>query len=126
MNEKKLIEMTEKTLRAWNNQDVEAVLECYTEDCTYWDPNTQGSIKGREAFGRYLTKLFEQWTMNWSMREAFLFETGEGCAFLWHAKLTPASGGETFEIDGIDLVIVKGDKLHRNEVYFDRMSLFSK
>jgi hypothetical protein len=64
--------------------------------------------------------------MTWSMREAFMFEKDEGCAFLWHAMLTPVSGGETFAVDGIDLVIVKGDKLHRNEVYFDRMSLVAE
>jgi hypothetical protein len=28
-------------------------------------------------------------------------------------------------IDGIDLAILRGDKLSRNEVYFDRMSLFT-
>jgi ketosteroid isomerase-like protein len=123
MDRGKFIEMTERTLEAWNNQDVAAVLDCYTEDCTYLDPNTDGAIRGREAFGRYLSKLFQQWKMTWSMREAFMFEKGEGCAFLWHATLTPVSAGETFAIDGIDLVIVQGDKLHRNEVYFDRMSL---
>ena len=124
MDEKQLMKMTEMTLEAWNNQDVAAVLACYTEDCVYRDPNIKGAIEGRDAFGRYLTKLFEQWKMTWSMREAFLFEGGQGCAFLWHATLTPASGDEIFAIDGMDLVIVKGDKLHRNEVYFDRMSLF--
>jgi ketosteroid isomerase-like protein len=124
MDEKQLMKMTEMTLEAWNNQDVDAVTARYTEDSIYRDPNTGGAIKGRDAFGRYLAKLFEQWKMTWSMREAFLLEGGEGCAFLWHATLTPASGGETFEIDGMDLVIVKGDRLHRNEVYFDRMSLF--
>ena len=123
MDEKLMMEMTKKTLRAWNSQNVDEVLACYTEDCIYQDPNTGGPVKGREKFGRYLSKLFEQWKMHWSMREAFIFRDGNGCAFLWHATLTPVSGGKTYEIDGIDLVIVRGDRLHRNEVYFDRMSL---
>ncbi len=125
MDREKFVEMTERTLEAWNNQDIPAVLECYTKDCTYLDPNTGGPIKGREAFGRYLSKLFEQWKMTWSLREAFMLEKDEGCAFLWHATLTPVGGDKTFDINGIDLIIVKGDKLHRNEVYFDRMALFS-
>jgi hypothetical protein len=62
--------------------------------------------------------------MHWSLREFYLFEDGSGGAFLWHAQLTPASGGKTAEIDGMDLVMLRGEKLSRNEVYFDRMVLF--
>ena len=32
--------------------------------------------------------------------------------------------GKTAEIDGMDLVMLRGEKLSRNEVYFDRMALF--
>lgn len=118
------IQLAERVLSAWNDQDVESVLSCYTEDCIYQDPNTQGPVKGREAFGKYLSKLFQQWKMHWSLREFFLFADESGGAFLWHAELTPASGGKTFEIDGMDLVVLRGERLSRNEVYFDRMTLF--
>lgn len=117
--------LAEKVLGAWNEQDVEAVVSCYTPDCTYVDPNTRGPVVGREAFRSYLKRLFEQWRMHWSLREFFPFSEGDGGAFLWHAKLTPASGGKTLEVDGMDLVILRGDQLSRNEVYFDRMGLFS-
>ena len=126
MDDKKIGAITEKILSAWNRQDVDEVLACYTEDCIYRDPNTQSAIKGHEKFGRYLRKLFDQWEMHWSTREYFQFSEEKGCAFLWHATLTPVSGGETFEIDGMDLAIIRGEKLYRNEVYFDRMALLTK
>jgi ketosteroid isomerase-like protein len=116
--------LTETILEAWNSQDVDGVVSCYTEDCVYLDPNTRGAVKGREAFRRYLGRLFQRWKMHWSLREFFLFEGGSGVAFLWHAQLTPASGGKTAEIDGMDLVMLREGKLSRNEVYFDRMALF--
>jgi len=116
--------LTEAILSAWNSQDVDGVLACYTEDCVYLDPNTRGPVVGHEALRRYLSRLFQQWKMHWSLREFFLFEDGSGGAFLWHAQLTPASGGKTAEIDGMDLAAVRGDRLCRNEVYFDRMALF--
>ncbi len=112
-------------LDAWNRQDVDAVLDCYTEDCTYLDPNTRGPIVGREALRRYLTKLFGRWKMHWSMRELFLLGEAEGSAFLWRAELTPAAGGPTVAVDGMDLALLHGDKLQRNEVYFDRMALLA-
>ncbi len=115
--------LAEATLSAWNSQDVEGVVSCYTEDCVYLDPNTRGPVVGRDAFRRYLSRLFQRWQMDWSLREFFLFEDGSGGAFLWHAQLTPASGGRTAEIDGMDLVMLRGEQLSRNEVYFDRMAV---
>ena len=123
MDAERVKSLAEATLSAWNRQDVDGVVSCYTEDCVYLDPNTRGPVEGREAFSRYLSRLFQRWKMTWSLREFFLFEDGNGGAFLWHAQLTPASGGKTAEIDGMDLVMLRGDKLSRNEVYFDRMAL---
>lgn len=116
--------LAESFLSAWNKQDVAEVISCYTEDCAYLDPNTRGPVVGHEALRRYLTRLFERWKMTWSLREFFPFADGSGGAFLWHAQLTPAAGGKTAEIDGMDLVVLRGGRMCRNEVYFDRMALF--
>ena len=124
MERQGLLNLAETFLSAWNAQDVERVLSCYTEDCVYQDPNTRGPVLGHDALRSYLTKLFEGWNMHWSMREFFQFADGDGGAFLWAAQLTPAAGGKTAEINGMDLALVRGDRLCRNEVYFDRMALF--
>lgn len=52
--------LAEETLSAWNKQDVDGVVSCYTEDCVYLDPNTRGPVVGREAFRRYLSRLFQR------------------------------------------------------------------
>ena len=41
--EKWAIKLAENVLSAWNTQDVEKVISCYTEDCIYQDPNTLGA-----------------------------------------------------------------------------------
>jgi len=110
-------------LDAWNLQDVERVVDIYTDDVRYLDPNTRGAVEGADALRRYLRKLFARWTMHWSLREAFLFDDRDGCAILWRARLTPADGGGTVEIDGMDLAVVRNGRLARNEVYFDRAAL---
>ncbi len=124
MDQEEVLTLIESILSAWNSQDVDKVVSCYTQDCVYRDPNTRGAVEGQEALRRYLTRLFERWKMHWSMREFFPFADGSGGAFLWHAGLTPASGGKTAEIDGMDLAVIREGKLSRNEVYFDRMALF--
>ncbi len=123
MDEKKMYELVDLFLGAWNKQDVDLVADTYTEDVFYRDPNTRGPIQGRDDFKRYLAKLFDAWDMTWSLREAFIFEGGGGCAALWHASIKKAGGEKTAEIDGMDLVLVSGDRISRNEVYFDRAAL---
>ena len=124
MEKEAMRERAAAVLSVWNHHDVEGVVACYTEDCVYRDPNTRGVVAGREALRRYLTRLFRDWRMHWSLREFFPFADGSGGAFLWDAQLTPASGGKTTEISGMDLVVLRGERLSRNEVCFDRMALF--
>jgi ketosteroid isomerase-like protein len=112
-----------QVLDAWNAHDVERVVACYTPDLVYRDPGTRGEVRGADAFRRYLIKLFASWRMHWSAREIFpLAETG-GTAVLWRATLAPVGGDSTVELEGMDLAILEGERLKRNEVYFDRAAL---
>ena len=110
-------------LDAWNTHDVERVVACYTPDLVYRDPNTRGEVRGAHAFRRYLTKMFASWRMHWSAREVFPLDGTDGAAILWRATLTPVGGGITVEVQGMDLSVLEGDRLKRNEVYFDRAAL---
>jgi ketosteroid isomerase-like protein len=112
-----------RILDAWNTHDVERVVACYTADLTYRDPNTRGAVRGADAFRRYLTKLFAAWRMHWAPREVFPLATADGSAFLWRATLAPVGAEVSVEIDGIDLAVLEGERLKRNEVYFDRAAL---
>ena len=124
MDRTMMLELSEKLLQAWNSHEVDRVLACYTADLEYRDPNTRGAIHGGEAMGRYLAKLFARWQMHWSLREAHLFDDGRGCAVLWHATFRRSQDDDaTVAIDGIDFVEMRGDRVLRNEVCFDRAQL---
>jgi nuclear transport factor 2 (NTF2) superfamily protein len=123
MDRKTMLELAEKFLAAWNTQEVDRVLACYTPDLEYRDPNTRGAVHGSENLRRYLSKLFGRWQMHWSLREAYLFDGGRGCNVLWHATFRLPAGDTTIEIDGMDFVEVRDDRISRNEVCFDRALL---
>ena len=125
MDQQRAIELAEQLLESWNTQEVERVADCYTDDVRYRDPNTRGFIEGSDALRRYLTKLFDTWQMHWALREAYPFRDGEGAAVLWRATLRPRGGDSEVQIDGMDLALVEGDRLSRNDVYFDRAALAS-
>ncbi|MBK6463179.1 MAG: nuclear transport factor 2 family protein [Myxococcales bacterium] len=116
-------EHAERVLAAWNRLDVEAVLACYVEDCQYRDPNTRGAMEGHAGVRAYLVRLFATWRMDWRVKEVHAFEEGEGGAFLWLADFTPIAGGDKKRLHGMALLGLRGDKIARTEVYFDRTAL---
>ena len=118
-----LDDVARRVLDAWNTQRVERVLACYTADLVYRDPNTRGEVRGADAFGRYLSKLFATWRMHWAPREVFALEGANGTAFLWRARLSLVAADTGVDVEGMDLAILEGDRLKRNEVYFDRAVL---
>lgn len=115
--------LVRRFLEAWTSQDVERVLDCYTDDVRYRDPNTRGEVTGRESLRRYLTRLFAGWQMTWAAREVFDLEGRDGVALLWRATFRRAGQHEVIEIDGMDLAVLRGDRVARNDVYFDRAAL---
>ncbi len=64
-------------------------------------------MTGRDAMRRYLARLFGAWKMTWTARE--VSDLGDEDAVI--------------EIDGMDLAVLRGDRVARNEVYFDRTAL---
>ncbi|MEW6369224.1 MAG: nuclear transport factor 2 family protein [Acidobacteriota bacterium] len=118
-----LVRVAERFLAAWNSQDVEAVVACYSAGVTYRDPNTRGEVIGADAMRRYLRKLFAAWQMHWTLKEVHAFADGTGAAVLWHASFRMTGQEQSVEAEGMDLVIMDGDRIKRNEVYFDRAAL---
>jgi ketosteroid isomerase-like protein len=123
MNREHRDALVTRFLEAWTSQDVERVLDCYTDDLRYRDPNTRGEVTGRESLRRYLTRLFTGWQMAWAARDVFDLAGQDGVALLWRATFRRTGRDEVIEIDGMDLAVLRGDRVARNEVYFDRSAL---
>ena len=123
MNREVLEMLATDFLAAWNSHDVERVLDCYTDDVRYRDPNTRGEIRGRAALRRYLTRLFADWRMHWRTREVFDLGGTDGAALLWRATLRRVGNDQAVDVEGMDLAVLRGTQVARNEVYFDRAVL---
>ena len=109
----------------WNTQDIDKVLSCYTSDLVYLDPNARGPVVGSDAMRAYLARLFGRWTMTWQAREIFPLRNEDGVTIKWSATLAPTGDERSVDVDGLDLVLLEGDLIKRNEVYFDRSRLAS-
>lgn len=123
MNRERRDRLVTSFLTAWTSQDIERVLDCYTDDVRYHDPNTRGDVMGRDSLRRYLNRLFAGWQMTWAARDVFDLEGEDGVAFLWRATFRRPGEDRVIEVDGMDLAVLQGDRIARNEVYFDRSAL---
>jgi len=61
--------------------------------------------------------------MKWVLTELYPFGKVDGAAILWHAKLKRSGKDKTVEVNGMDLVLIEGTLIKRNDVYFDRAVL---
>jgi ketosteroid isomerase-like protein len=115
--------ITETFLSAWNSQDVERLIACFTDDLIYCDPNTRGEIRNKDALRRFFKKLFDNWQMEWSLREVYLFADKDGGVLFWQAKFRKTDQERTVEANGVDLVLTRNNLIERSETYFDRSVL---
>ncbi len=115
--------LAEHVLDVWNTQEIDDVVACYTSDLVYLDPNTRGPVVGTDEMRAYLARLFGRWTMTWRALEIFPLAGQDGVTIMWSATLAPVGETRSVDVDGVDLVLLEGDLIKRNQVYFDRARL---
>ncbi len=108
---------------AWSSHDLERVLALYTEDVEYNDPNLAAAIHGAASLERYLTRLFDEWWMSWELGETLPMAAGDSAAVMWRAQFRRVTGDRTVMVQGVDLVMLRGNRIRRNDVFFDRTPL---
>ena len=110
-------------LPAWTGgrDSLERLLSHYSRDSFYLDPARPEGIKGRDEltvyFGALLTK-----NPNWRWEAEEIIPTERGFVLKWLAEIPV--GARMLAVKGLDIVEVREGLISRNEVYFDRSSLF--
>jgi hypothetical protein len=104
-------------LSAWTGNKPQRLIKFYTDDVFYLDPANQDGIKGKVNLETYFTKLLSK-NANWKWRVMEVFPTAKGFTLKWEAIIPVLD--KTFLIYGVDIVEMRGDKICRDEIYFDR------
>ena len=102
-------------LRAWSDKDVPRLVNFYTEDAVYKDPQTAAGIKGHAALTAYLTGLFGA-TPPMTYTPDEIWPTPNGYCGRWYCAMQ--GGGR---MRGFDLVVLRGDRIALNEVYVHQL-----
>ena len=75
-------------------------------------------ISGRTELSAYFAKLLSR-NPDWRWQAVEIFNTEEGFTLKWKATI-PVKNTQLITY-GLDIVVMRGDKICRNEVYFDRV-----
>lgn len=102
---------------AWRGNEPARLASFYAEDCWYVDPARPQGVRGREALLRYFERLLAA-NPEWSWTRERLDPVEGGFAVTYVARV-PVPSGETLTIKGMDLVLLRGREIARNEVHFD-------
>lgn len=110
----------QRWLGAWTGNRPQELIQFYSPDAYYRDPARPDGLRGQKPLLDYFTKLLRKnpdWV--WSARE--IIPTAKGFVLKWAATVPVNSGSVV--VEGLDIVELRGDKITRNEVYFDRSAL---
>lgn len=104
-------------LPAWTGNDPDRLIAFYSEDAFYSDPAVPDGIVGAEPLRAYFARLlaaFPDW--RWTHRRSLAVP--DGFLNYWNARLTGAA--DSPEWQGVCVVRLRGRRIFRNEVFFDR------
>jgi hypothetical protein len=104
-------------LNAWSGNQPERLLAYYSENTFYYDPAFPNGLKGKTELKNYFTKLLAA-NPQWKWEAVEVFSTAKGFTLKW--KATVPVKNLTISFYGLDIVELEGNKISRNEVYFDR------
>lgn len=112
----------DRWLAAWRGGDPEPLLAFYHPQAFYLDPAHPAGLHGAPAIGAYLARLLPRYP-DWVWTRDWLHPLPDGFVLRWRARIRPDSPSEA---TGMDLVRLSGDRIVRNEVYFDPRRLFGQ
>jgi uncharacterized protein (TIGR02246 family) len=101
---------------AWNDQDLDALNDLYTEDVVFQN-HTAGEdpVVGRDAVRAHIGGIFERWPdMQFMSRRLYLAD--DFCVSEWTARAT-APDGRRIEWDGVDVMPLRDGAIARKDVY---------
>ena len=128
-----LQEFIDRYNRAWNDHDVDAILEMHTEDSVFENHTTGDVNVGREAIGNAIRGIFTVFPdLQFETRRRYIREdlvVQEWTARGTHLGKMSRSGmeveptGKTVEYRGMDVIPIENGLVARKDVYSDGVTL---
>ncbi len=128
LSDKDIIAATKRCYDAWETGNAAAIVDSYTDDVVYSDMKAVGRIIGGENLRRYITRFVQRYDIKFRVTEEHRLKDVDGLATIWEAAIRPrdAEGRIMTQLvmtRGFDIVMVRGDKVSRDEAYWDHTAI---
>ena len=120
MDKIELTKFCNEWLEHWTGNMPEKLIMFYTEDALYIDPANRDGLHGHEEILPYFEKLLAA-NPDWTWKPLEIIPTEEGCILKWECAIPV--GERIINEKGLDIVELRGQRVSRNEVYFDQTRL---
>ncbi len=120
MKKKELETYLKSWVASWSGNQPEKLLKYYGSKVVFQDPLNPKGLKGKKALSPYLTKLLAK-NPNWKWEIKEIIPTKKGCTVKTQAVIPVKK--KLVKVPCVDILELKGSKIVRNEVYFDRSKL---
>jgi uncharacterized protein (TIGR02246 family) len=100
---------------AWNAQDLDGIMACYSPDIVFVNYNAGESASGTEAVREHLAGIFAGWP-DLRFRGRRLYVSDEFAVSEWTAAATHPDG-RRLEWDGVDVFPLASGLIARKDVY---------
>jgi len=120
MKKKALESYLASWVESWTGNQPKKLLKYYGSKVVFQDPLNPNGLNGKKVLGPYLTKLLAknpEW--KWEIKE--IIPTKNGCTLKTEATIPNKK--KLVKVPCVDIIEIKGTKIVRNEVYFDRSKL---
>jgi steroid delta-isomerase-like uncharacterized protein len=128
-----LQEFIERYNRAWNEHDVEAIVDMHTTDSVFENHTTGDTNVGREAIGSAIRGIFTVFPdLRFETRRAYIRDDlvvqewtarGTHLGKMNRAGLEVEPTGKTVEYRGLDVIPIEDGLVARKDVYSDGVTL---
>ena len=106
---------------AWNSRRAESLASFFSDDATYYEPGLgSGPVNGRAGIAACAQKTWEEWPEA-TFEEVSVTVGGDRVVLEWRSTAIHRSG-QTINLEGVDILEWRGDKLAAARVYYDEHS----
>jgi steroid delta-isomerase-like uncharacterized protein len=117
---------------AWNNQDLDEIMEMHAPDMVFQNHTAGESAQGEDVRG-HIASIFEAWPdLTFATRRLYVRDglvVQEWTASATHTKemrrgeIVAEPSGNRIEWDGLDVIPFENGRLKRKDVYSDSVSI---
>ena len=121
MRKKELEAYLNKWIESWTGNNPKKLLKFYSANVFFQDPLNPKGLNKKKELEPYIKKLLAknpEW--KWEIKE--VIKSRNGCTVKTEATI-PVSKRKSIKVPCLDIIELKGKKIVRNEVYFDRSKL---